>query len=143
MKLTVLTRDLNTSASLNAIIKVRADAHPALYFDKVIGTPYIRFRMSSRARGKLTFFVPFAMDCLPLYVQGGHACHKLLWDLVKSGGNILIYSNWRLRSGSMDIAAVSDNNNIYEHGVKQLLPCLSVKAFPYLFKRLQLHIPNE
>ena len=99
--------------------------------------------MNSRSRRTLTFFTPFDMSQLSAYAQGGTACHILLWDLVNNSGDILLYSNWRGRLGATDLSALADKNNMYDHGARGLLPCVSVKAFPHLFKRLQCNVSYE
>lgn len=96
----------------------------------------------SRARGKLTFFVPFKLSYLPACKAGALTCHTILLDLISTGGNILIYSSWR-GHGAEGVVALSDRQDLYDQGNKDLLPCLSVKAIGHIFKRLQFYVDDD
>ncbi len=110
----------------------------ALYFDRIDGTPWLRYRAYSRKRQAHHFFAPFREKDTPHYKRGTPGAYAALADLVELGGDVLIYNrNTELGSEEID----RDENDILGMGMAGLVPCAPIKAISFISQRLQrLHM---
>lgn len=115
--------------------KVKAMGAPlALYFDRIDGTPWIRYRAYSSKRQVHHFFAPFREKDIQLYKAGTPGAYALLVALVEARGNILVYNrNTELGAEEID----RDESDILGLGMAGLVPCAPIKAISFILQCLQ------